>query len=116
MSDVLGFDLKVGKSEWGARIEFLGATVTFIIVDEKCESQLSIFSDRVEKLVLEISGILERRGVSLAHAQKLIGELNFARISVIGKVGRVAPRPRYDLVTKGGGELIKRPGGLWNGG
>ena len=31
-NDILGFELKVLKSEWGTKIEFLGVTVTFLTV------------------------------------------------------------------------------------
>ena len=73
LNDILFFDLKATKSEWGARIEFLGVAVTIIIVDAECEAQLSISSDRVERIVNGISGILARKGVLLARAQKQVG-------------------------------------------
>ena len=108
LSDILDFDMKPIKSVRGARVEFSWVTVTFIIVDEKCEAQLSTSSNRVEKLVSEISGILGQSEVSLAHMRKLVGKLNFAQTSVMRKVGSAASRPLSDLVMNGGWEIDEK--------
>ena len=84
LNDVLGLFLKVAKSEWGARIEFSGAPVTFLIANRKCEAQLSIPMDRIEGLLNEISRIVERKEVLLAQMLELVGKLNFVQIGQIG--------------------------------
>ena len=85
--NILGFELKVTQSEWGTRVEFLGATVTFLIVSDKCEAQLSASTDRVTKLTDEIRRTLEGKDAFQARTQKLVGPSNFARTPVMGKVG-----------------------------
>ena len=45
-NDILDFDLKAGRSEWGIRLEFLGATVCFVIADSRREAHLSKSSKR----------------------------------------------------------------------
>ena len=40
--------------------------------------------------------------------QTLVGKLNFAQTAVTGSLGRLALRPLYDLVMRGGGVLDKR--------
>ena len=98
MNHILGFELKIEKSDWGTVLEFLGVTITFYVVSSGCEAQLSISSERVKKLTIEIERILKRKHVFFAELQKLVGKLNFAQTATMGKVGRVAPRPLYDLI------------------
>ena len=45
LNDILGFEPKVAKLEWGTRIGFLGVIVTFVIVNDKCEAQVSVSPD-----------------------------------------------------------------------
>ena len=40
--------------------------------------------------------------------RKLAGEINFAQTSFKGGVGRVAPRPLYDILMKGGRRIGER--------
>ena len=108
LNQILGFELKVEKSEFGTRIEFLGVTVDFRMIKEECEAQLSLSHERVQKMVHEIKAILQEKEIFLAQMQKLVGKLNFAQTAVMGKVGRVALRPLYDLVMRGGGKLDNR--------
>ena len=42
------------------------------------------------------------QGVILAQVRKLAGKLNFDRTAVVDRVGRVALRPLYDFVMRGG--------------
>ena len=77
---------------------------------------MSVLSGRVETPANEISMKLASWMQKLERTQKLVGDLNFAAAPVIGKVGKVALCPLCDLVIKGGGGLIKGPGGLRNGG
>ena len=51
--------------------------------------------------------IPERNDAPLAQMRELL--LNFERTSVMGRVGRVALRPLYDLAMRGGGKLDIRP-------
>ena len=47
LNDILGLELKVTESEWGARIKFLGLTVFSAMVDLKCVAQLSTSPGRM---------------------------------------------------------------------
>ena len=55
-----------------------------MIVNDKCESRLSVSPDGVNKLADEIAKILERHEAFLAQMLKLVGKLNFAQTSVMG--------------------------------
>ena len=63
---------------------------------------------RLQKVSEEIETILVEKEALLAQMQKLVGKLNFAHTAVMGEVGRVALRPLYDMVMRGGGALGKR--------
>ena len=63
----------------------MGVTVTFVIVNDKCESRLSVSPDGVNKLADEIAKILGRHEAFLAQMLKLVGKLNFAQTSVMGE-------------------------------
>ena len=52
--------------------------------------------------------ISKEKHVCFAELQKLVGKLNFAQTATMGKVGRVALRPLYDMIMRGGGQLDKR--------
>ena len=108
MNHILGFELKIEKSDWGTVLEFLGVTITFYVVRSGCVALLSLSHDRVQKLSSEIEKILLADHIFLAELQKLVGKLNFAQTATMGKVGRVALRPLYDMVMRGGGQLDKR--------
>ena len=108
MKQILGFELKAEKSDWGISLEFLGAAIHFLIARSRCVAQLSIPPDRVEKLIREIKQITEQKQVSLPQLQRLVGKLNFAQTSTMGKTGRVAMRPVFALVMRGGGQRNER--------
>ena len=112
LNQILGFESKVAKSEFGARIEFLGVTADFRMIKEESEAQLSLPPERVRKTTQKMKAILKEKEIFLAQMQKLVGKLNFAQTAVMGKVGRVALRPLYDLVMRGGGSWITGPDGL----
>ena len=57
---------------------------------------------RVQRLTDGINKILGRKGAFLAKVQGLVEKLNFAQSSVVGRVGRVAPRPPRALTLWGG--------------
>ena len=84
MNHILGFELKIEKSDWGTVLEFLGVTITFYVVSSGCEAQLSISSERVQKLTIEIERILKKKHVFFAELQKLVGKLNFAQTATMG--------------------------------
>ena len=107
LNQILGFELKAEKSEYGPRIEFLGVTVEFKMIRGECEAQLSLPQKRVRNMMEEIKAILDEKEAFSAQMQKLVGKLNFAQAAVMGRVGRVALRPLYDLVMRGGGKLDK---------
>ena len=50
LNQIFGFDLKEGKSEWGIGIEFLGGAVAFLAIRDKCEAQLSLSRERIQKV------------------------------------------------------------------
>ena len=54
LNDILGFDLKAGKSERGARLESVGLPVRLVVADSGRRAHLSISQDRVEKASDEI--------------------------------------------------------------
>ena len=42
LNEILGFDSKVGQSEWGRALEFPGATASFLFAGGKCLAKLSL--------------------------------------------------------------------------
>ena len=56
-----------------------------MIVNDKCESRLSVSPGGVNKLADEIAKILERHDAVLAQMLKLVGKLNFAQTSAMGE-------------------------------
>ena len=100
LNDILGFELKEEKSAC--------VTVCFAIADSGRATQLSIPPGRVKKLSAEIGKSQKDR---MRFRTKCKNEwANLAQTSVMGKVGRVALRPLYDMVKRGGGKLEKRAG------
>lgn len=81
-NEILGFKLKIGKTQRGARPDFLGETARFAIFGGVCRAHWSPPPDRIRKLAGGISRILQRKVVAL--------------------------RPLYRPGTRGGGELDKR--------
>ena len=75
---------------------------------DRCESQLSLSAENARKASNEIGRISGKRKVFLSQMRKLVGILNFAQTSVVGRVGRVALRPLYDLVMRGGGKADEK--------
>ena len=87
LNGILGLDLEVKKSEWGAESAFSGVTVHVVVAEGKCEAQLSISVGDAQKLSDEVSRILGKGDIFLAHMRKLVGELNFAQTALMGKKG-----------------------------
>ena len=75
---------------------------------DRCGAQLSISAEKAQRASDEIGRISENEEVFLAQMHKLVGKSNFAQTSVMGKVGRAALRPVYDLLTRGGGKVDKK--------
>ena len=82
-NEILGFELKIGKSRWGARLEFLRVTVRFLVLEDVCRAHLPIAPNRAKRLTDEIEKILESKSVFRAQIRKLAGELNCAQTSAI---------------------------------
>ena len=61
LNQMLGRNLGEAKSEWGIRVDFLGVTVAFATVRNKCEAQLSSSRDRIQEVSEEIETILEKK-------------------------------------------------------
>ena len=60
-NQMLVCNLGVAKSEWGIRVDFLGVAVAFVTVRNKCEAQLSLSRERIQKVSEEIETILEKK-------------------------------------------------------
>ena len=103
----LGFDLRVEKSELGGKLEFSGASARIVIAEGGRRAKLSISVEEGRYLPGGIGGMSEKREAFLAQNREVVGALNFAQSSVMRKVGRVALRPLYGLVAKGGGKVDK---------
>ena len=52
-----------------------------------------------------IRELADQQAASLARLQKLAGRLRFTQAAAMGKFGRAALRPIYELIAKGGGKL-----------
>ena len=61
LNQMLGFDLNVGKSEWGIRIESLEVAVAPVMIGNKCEAQLSLPRGGTQKVSEEIETIFEKK-------------------------------------------------------
>ena len=108
LNEILGLELKIKKPQRSKRLELLRETERFLVVEGVCQAHLSLSPGRVQKLTDEISRTLQQKEAFLAQTQKLVGRLDFAETSVMGRAERVALRPRYDLVMRGGGKLDTR--------
>ena len=75
LNNALGFVPKIEKSEWGAGVEFLDATVCFAIADSGFKAHLSISAGRVEKSPDEIGGNAWRKGSVFGAYAKCSGEI-----------------------------------------
>ena len=49
LNQILRFELEIEKSEFGTRVEFLGATVDFKMIGGECEALLSLSQGRAKK-------------------------------------------------------------------
>ena len=97
--------LKKKKSEAGSEIECLGVATKFLLSYEETIASLRLSENRTKKLVGLMEHLASKRTLSLAELQKAAGKLCFAQTMIMGRFGRAALMPFYDLITKGGGEL-----------
>ena len=58
----------------------------------------------------EVSDLRRPNEISLAQMQEMVGELNFAQTAVICRLGRVAVRPLFDFVPRGGAKVGPQTG------
>ena len=52
-----------------------------------------------------IEALSSQHSIALAHLQKLAGRLCFTQTAIMGRFGRAALRPIYELISQGGGTL-----------
>ena len=97
--------LKDSKSEFGTLLEFLGLTISFWNDGSPTLASLSLSQEKIRKLVQMIEALSTQHSVALAHLQKLAGKLCFTQTAIMGRFGRAALRPIYELISQGGGTL-----------
>ena len=107
LNGILVFELRTGKSAWGAPVEFLGATARLRFVDTDCLTHVPLPVARIEGPATDTSSIQARR-IFWAQTHDLREKLELARTAAMGQVGGVALRPVYHLVIRGGGGQIKQ--------
>lgn len=73
-------------------------------------ARLFLDSKRAGKRMADVRTPFGAQGVILAQVRKLAGKLNFDRTAVEGRAGRVALKPLYDFVMRGGREWALEPG------
>ena len=99
--------LKDSKSEFGTLLEFLGLTISFRNDGSPTLASLSLSHEKIQKLVEMIEALSSQHSAALAHVQKLAGRLCFTQTAIMGRFGRAALRPIYELISKGGGTLSR---------
>ena len=99
--------LKDSKSEFGTLLEFLGLTISFRNDGSPVLASLSLSPEKNSKLVEMIEALSRQKSAALAHVQKLAGRLCFTQTAIMGRFGRAALRPIYELISKGGGPLSR---------
>ena len=99
--------LKDSKSEYGALIEFLGLAMSFRTDEGPILASLSLWQEKILKLVRMIEKLSCQHSAALAHLQKLAGRLCFTQTAITGRSGRAALRPIYELISRGGGALSR---------
>ena len=70
-------------------------------------ASLSLSQEKILKLVKMIEELSCQHSAALAHLQKLAGKLRFTQTAIMGRFGRAALRPVYELISKGGGTLSR---------
>ena len=86
-------------------MDFLGAAARIVIAEGERWAKLSISVEEGRNLPDGIGGMPGKKEAFVAQNRGVVGALNFAQSSVMRKVGRVALRPLYGLVARGGGEV-----------
>ena len=79
------------------------------MIGGECEAQPPLPREKVRQIAGEITSILNGKEAFLAQMQKLVGKLKLAQTAVMGKVGRVALRPLYDMLIRGGRLIDEGP-------
>ena len=92
--------LKKKKSEAGRAI---GITIHFAICYGETIASLQLSESRIQQLVELTERLAAKTYITLAEPQKAAGKLCFAPTMIMGRVGRAATRPLYELIAQGGG-------------
>ena len=94
--------LEEGKSEFGALLERLGLAGSFRDDGGHVIASLSLAKEKAQELVGLIREPANQQAASLARLQKLAGRLRLAQAAAMGRFGRAALRPIYELIAQGG--------------
>ena len=65
-------------------------------------ASLSFPEAKIKKLVEFASDLAEQDSVVLATLQKIAGKLSYRQAAIMGRFGRAALKPAYELIAKGG--------------
>ena len=95
----LGIQLKEEKSEWGAKVTFLGLQGFFPCRAYNFQLSVSLTPEKALSRAAEIQSFVERRSISSSELEKLIGKLGFSQTNLFGKFARTQLRPLYKNTT-----------------
>ena len=103
LDDLLLILLKKNKSESGRILEFLGITIHFAVGFGETIATLQFPEERIRKQVELVGQLANKTYISLAELQKAAGKLCFAQTMIMGRFGKAAMRPLYEMIAQGGG-------------
>ena len=92
---LLGIQLKLGKSEVGSPLTFLGLLGTFPCAANGSRLSISLTPEKCERRSKLITGYLQEGRIAHSFLEKLIGKLLFSQTAVFGKFARTQLRPLY---------------------
>ena len=106
---LLGFEVHLGKSEYGMCLPFLG--ILFDISSQENDWEptvcvVTIDEHRKEKLCKLIKATVEENKLSATDAAALAGKLSFAQSVLFGRLGRAYLKPIY---SRSGSPLSMKP-------
>ena len=76
----------------------LGITIHFAISYDETIASLQLSESRIQKLVELTELLMTKTYITLAELQKAAGKLCFAQTMIMGRFGRAAMRPFYELI------------------
>ena len=91
----LGITLKLGKSQVGGRIVFLGLLGSFPCAGNRHKLEISLPAEKRKSWSQLIASFLTAGKISHSCLEKLIGRLLFSQSAVFGKFARTQLRPLY---------------------